>query len=75
MGVNFEMAMVWTDGHVYWFKAKNEYNVRIDADRDTGSCDCTGATFKQSGAKQKDCKHIKKAKKIVKVLKEASKKW
>lgn len=52
--------------HAFWFLAKEKYKVRIERDTGRGSCECMGDIFQKGGRKQKDCKHIQKARAILK---------
>jgi hypothetical protein len=64
----FEIHMTDRTEHAWWFEAKQKYKVRIDAETKEGSCDCHGDTFRKSGRKQSECKHIQAAKAILKSI-------
>lgn len=51
-----------------WFTAKEKYLVRYDMDTKKFSCSCMAGTFNITGNKGLDCKHISKAKKLVRAL-------
>jgi len=53
----------------FYFLVKEKYRVRIDRETGEGSCDCMADVFRKGGRKQKDCKHIKKAKELLKAVK------
>ncbi len=53
----------------FWFLAKEKYKVRIDRETGQGSCECLGDIFHKGGRKQRDCKHIQKARAILKAAK------
>jgi len=60
--IEFEEA---TD-QAFWFLVKEKYKVRIDRETGEGSCECLGDIFKQGGRNQRECKHIKKARELLK---------
>lgn len=55
--------------HAFWFTAKEKYKVRIEKETGKGSCECLGDIFQKGGKKQKDCKHIQHARKLLKAVK------
>ena len=52
----------------FWFMAKEKYKVRIERETGIGSCECLGDIFQKGGAKQRDCKHIRKAREVLKAV-------
>jgi len=64
----FDIRLLNSNGVVHWFLAKEKYLVRIDSETSEAVCTCFGDTFRQGGRKQKECKHIKKSRRLLKVL-------
>lgn len=73
MSKAFEIRMTAHRNGIYWFKVKGRYDVRVDTVSGEANCTCQGDTFKQGGRKQIECKHLQKAREVLKVLKEANK--
>ena len=56
-----------------WFTVKKKYLVKIPKDlRKTSEefCTCIGDTFRQSGRRQRQCKHIMECRKFSKAMEE-----
>ncbi len=70
MGYLFDMQLhpKQSNETTVWFTAKERYLVRYDQKTKEYSCSCMAGTFQLTGKKQRDCKHIKKAKELIEVL-------
>jgi hypothetical protein len=67
MSVTFDFSIEGKSGSVWWFSAKQKYNIRIDTKTGRASCDCTAGSFKMSGRNQTECKHIIACRKLLEV--------
>lgn len=54
----FKIELNGCHDDAYWFTAKEKYLVRIDTKTKKANCTCMAGTFKESGKKQENCKHI-----------------
>lgn len=52
----------------YYFLVREKYEVRIERGTEIASCECLGDIFMRGGRKQKECKHIQKARELLKVV-------
>ncbi len=68
MTLTFDIERQEETPQAFYFLAKEKYKVRIDRETGKGSCDCLGDTFQKGGRQQQDCKHIVKAKEILKAI-------
>ena len=68
MDLKFDIKCDKETPQAFYFLAKEKYKVRIVRETREGSCDCMGDTFKQGGREQKECKHIQKAREILKAI-------
>lgn len=51
-----------TNNGSFWFRYEATHEVHYFSQNNEWTCTCTGDTFRQSGRKQRECKHIKMAK-------------
>lgn len=68
MSVIFSIELEARRGSVWWFRAKERYDIKINTDTGAASCDCTAGTFRIGGGKLRECKHIKRARKLVALM-------
>jgi len=67
MSYLFNIKMEKVPGEiVYWFIAKGKYLVRLNIKTKEATCTCMAGTFKESGHKQEDCKHVLSARALLK---------
>jgi len=68
MGYTFEIKCVGRSANTCFFEAKKKYKLDVNRRTGEGVCSCWGGTSKAGGRKQKDCKHLEKAREIIKVM-------
>lgn len=59
----FDFKIQRLDSELIHFEVKDKYLVRRDAETNEWTCTCMGETFRISGKKQNECKHIRTIKK------------